>query len=533
MQYTAKQLCQRFEDMKRDKNLMESLYRDIDRYVMDKDGIVQSVASNQGSRSSNIFTKAGVKYNTRFASALQGLIAPAEQRWFELVPDAVAFQELSPEAQLYLYQLENAIYDTFASTNFYQKSLELLTDYTAYGMAGMYVEPDPVSKIQCIAVPIRELFIQTDFKGNVNQVARHFYQTAEAIHDRFPKHTITQLRQLVQNQPFEKREVLHMVLPSNDKTYPFTSYYVYKDSQTILEQTPLRRNPYLTPRWTVYSGETYGRSQAMVAIPDLKALSDTIKNMLIGSQRLVRPAHILMSDSVMGRGVDLNPDAITVIDRTQARGVDEVLRPINTAARPDIALNIAQEWERKVAEIFMADLIAEDKAQRMSATEASTRHTLRMANLAPQHGRINPEYLDKLIQMVVMIHIEQGFVPVPPEEIKGLKIKYKNPLAKAQSMASVEPILQYVSHVAQFAQINPSVLDAIDLDKAVAELAIAYDVPPTILRSQEEVQAMRQQQAQAQQAQQMQQAGLAASEMMHKNAQVASLLAPQEAPSSV
>ncbi len=411
--YKIQSILKRFENMKTERSKMEHLYSDIDRFVMDRDGWFTSGRITEGNRSHEVYSKAGVKYNIRFASTLQGLVAPAEQRWFTLETSFINPSSTSYEARQYLDLLEETLYSTFSSTNFYQKSLELLTDYTAYGLAGMYIASDPEKRIRFISVPLREMFIDTDFNGEINTVARHFTTTLRSLEGRFQKAIQGDAQSFKQFQanPDTTVECLHVVMPNdkynpksnNSKAKKYKSCYILKTNDLILEEMYLSTMPYVTPRWTVYSGEVYGRSQAMIAIPDLKVMSAMVKNALQGVNKLANPPLLVSADSIAGRGLNLTPDGVTVIDKLQGGTFENTIKVLDSKARPDIALNAIDMWERKISELFFADMIQEDKQARMSATESSTRQMLRITNISPQIGRLEPEYLDRLIERCISI----------------------------------------------------------------------------------------------------------------------------------
>ena len=518
--YKIQSILKRFENMKTERSKMEHLYSDIDRFVMDRDGWFTSGRITEGNRSHEVYSKAGVKYNIRFASTLQGLVAPAEQRWFTLETSFINPSSTSYEARQYLDLLEETLYSTFSSTNFYQKSLELLTDYTAYGLAGMYIASDPEKRIRFISVPLREMFIDTDFNGEINTVARHFTTTLRSLEGRFQKSIQGDAQSFKQFQanPDTTVECLHIVMP-NDKYNPksnnssnkrYKSCYILKTNDLILEEMYLSTMPYVTPRWTVYSGEVYGRSQAMIAIPDLKVMSAMVKNALQGVNKLANPPLLVSADSIAGRGLNLTPDGVTVIDKLQGGTFENTIKVLDSKARPDIALNAIDMWERKISELFFADMIQEDKQARMSATESSTRQMLRITNISPQIGRLEPEYLDRLIERCISILLEDGHIPPPPEDLQNVKIEYRSPLAKAQKMQSLDGVQQFLQLAMGMAQIDPAIPQYINTDYILQYMSIATDIPTGVLKSPQEIeqikQAMAQQQEQQQKLQGMEQA---------------------------
>jgi len=72
----------------------------------------------------------------------------------------------------------------------------------------------------------------------------------------------------------------------------------------------------------------------------------------------------------------------------------------------------------------------------------------------------------------------------------------------AQLGSRATTISRFVQDLAPLMQIDPTCVDAIDLDKTVQTLAIARGVPRTMLRSAQDIQQMRQQKQKQQQLQQ-------------------------------
>ncbi len=129
---------------------------------------------------------------------------------------------------------------------------------------------------------------------------------------------------------------------------------------------------------------------------------------------------------------------------------------------------------------------------------------------------MNDELLDPLIDRVFGMMLEQSvprwtgllpgnpMLPPPPQELAGmdLNVEYVSILAQAQKALGVAGIERAVSFAGNLAGIQPDIVDKIDFDQAVDEYTAMLGVPPTMIRSDEDVAALRQQRAQAQQQQQ-------------------------------
>ena len=119
--------------------------------------------------------------------------------------------------------------------------------------------------------------------------------------------------------------------------------------------------------------------------------------------------------------------------------------------------------------------------------------------------------LDPLVSNTFNYMLEANMVPPPPADLQGksLNVEYVSVLAKAQKNSAVDGINKTVQELGMLAQINPSVLDKLDTDKAIETIADMNGVPPSLIVSGEQVALIRQQrneqQAQMQQAAQMQQ----------------------------
>ncbi|WP_290925589.1 portal protein, partial [Halodesulfovibrio sp.] len=82
--------------------------------------------------------------------------------------------------------------------------------------------------------------------------------------------------------------------------------------------------------------------------------------------------------------------------------------------------------------------------------------------------------------------------PVPPElEGKALEVEYVSVLAQAQKLSGTNAIRQLTEQVGRMATVVPSVLDKLDFDQCVDELASTAGVPARVLRSDEDVAARR------------------------------------------
>ena len=94
--------------------------------------------------------------------------------------------------------------------------------------------------------------------------------------------------------------------------------------------------------------------------------------------------------------------------------------------------------------------------------------------------------------------LRKGLLPTPPVALQGstIDIEYVSPLARSQRTGDVQAILRSLEIITPLAQMLP-VMDYLDADKLVKHITDVLGVPRKVLRSDQEVAEIREQQAAA------------------------------------
>jgi hypothetical protein len=208
--------------------------------------------------------------------------------------------------------------------------------------------------------------------------------------------------------------------------------------------------------------------------------------------------------------------------------VGQAMQPVYTpdpAALPNLRAEI-NECELDIGTAFFEDLflLITQSDGTMTAYEVAQRKEEKMLMLGPVVERNNDELLDPLIDQVFSIMYERSLpywqgliegtplIPPPPEELQGvpIKVEYTSILAQAQksvAVGSIERALQFTGMLVQTG--FTEAMDKINVDEAQDAYYSAIGAPPTIMRGEDEVAALREGRAKAMAAQQGQEQGLA------------------------
>jgi hypothetical protein len=198
--------------------------------------------------------------------------------------------------------------------------------------------------------------------------------------------------------------------------------------------------------------------------------------------------------------LDLNPGGLTMVT-----AMDE-LTPLITGMRFDQANEEIQRLQDSIRSVFFIDKLELKDSPAMTATEVMVRYERMQRQFAPTLGRLQADLLDPLIEITYRTLGRAGQLPPPPEglEAEDLDIEYTGPIPRAQKNEQAQSVSMWVNEIAALGQIVPEFVDIIDTDMVARELGYDRGVPAKLMRSEEEVTAIRQQRAEAQaQAEQM------------------------------
>ena len=146
---------------------------------------------------------------------------------------------------------------------------------------------------------------------------------------------------------------------------------------------------------------------------------------------------------------------------------------------------------------------------RFTATEIQARQRDRMQILGPLVSRQEIEMLGPMIGRVVTVMMQNNMLPPPPDElleVEEFKIEYRNPISIAMRGYELNSISQLIQFLSPMAQIDPTVLQRLDIGR-IAELgAEILRTPPSVIKEEAEykaeLEAQQQQQAMLAQLQQ-------------------------------
>jgi hypothetical protein len=444
------------------------------------------------------------------SAGLLGNLTSPSGKWFRL---AVRDRELmdQKDVKVYLSEVRDILLQIFSISNFYGSMHSVYEELSIFGTAAMMIEEDFDTVIRCRPFTIGEYFIATGPDLVPNTLYRQFSLTARQLVEQFGIENVSSsAKQLYESNDGETRiKVIQCIQPkvkgdpavkTNVKFAYETVYFEEGGSEgKFLRTSGYNERPFMAPRWDVTGSDTYGRSPAMDALFDAKMLQKMEEKKLKALDKLVDPP-LLAPTSMEGEVITSAAGEVTYTDATEpgAAGV----RPM-FEVRPDfqnIAFEIGNVAQR-IRETFYNDLFQTvlNVDKRMTATEVAQRREEKLALLGPVVNRLQSEVLENSIERTFSIAERMGLLPELPEALRNrtIEIQYVSALAQAQQVVGTQAMEQVAAFVGNLSAAKPEVLDILDFDEMVQTYAEDYGVNPRLVRSDDEVQAIREQRAAA------------------------------------
>jgi len=508
----AKTLLKRFDRLKSNRQNWESHWQEVADYMQPRKADVTKTRSKGDKRTELIFDSSPLQAVELLAASLHGMLTNPATTWFSLRFKGGEFED-NDEAKAWLEDATEVMYNAINKSNFQQEIFELYHDLITFGTAAMFIEEDTEDTLKYSTRHINEMYISENDKGRIDTIFRKFRLTARAAIQKFGANVSDNIVTVNRKDPYEEIEILHAIYPRSDfnpkkqdkANMPFESVYLEAGTGDELSVSGFKEFPFVVPRYLKASHEIYGRSPAMTALPDVKMLNEMSKTTIKSAQKQVDPP-LLVPDDGFILPVRTVPGGLNFY----RSGTRDRIEPLNIGANTPLGLNMEEQRRDSIRNAFYVNQLMMQSGPQMTATEVIQRNEEKMRLLGPVLGRLQSELLKPLIDRTFALLLRKNLFRPAPDFLSGqdIEIEYVSPLAKAQKSAELQSIMRGIEILGSLANVAP-VFDHVNMDKLVKHLMDVVGVPQKVLKTQNEVQAKReqdqQQQAQQQQMAQMQQ----------------------------
>lgn len=346
------------------------------------------------------------------AASIYSLLTPPESLWVSLVPEGPD----SPDAVAATMALRANLNDS----NFYTTIHQCYMDLIILGTACLFMAENPIgaaSAFSFTAIPMRDIAI---LNGAVFHTAT---MPAREVMEKYPSWTPpANLRDTIKQDPETPLRLVQSLI-GND----FVAWLdVGGDIENNIVATgKFETNPYIIFRWSVASGELYGRGPVLRALPDIKTANKVVELVLKNATIAVSGIWQADDDGVINlSNINLTPGAII----PKAVG-SSGLTPLATGADFDVSQIILKDLRERIRHALLADRLGLLSEKEMTATEILARNADMVRILGATYGRLLHEFIRPLVERGLQILSRRGVI----DKIRlhsDAELKYIAPITK-------------------------------------------------------------------------------------------------------
>ena len=502
----AIQICNRFAELKTERATSEQVWQEIRELVRPGTSDFTRKTSAGQTRTECIYDSTAPEALGELASGLHSYLTNPADRWFGLEIQDMREIHNDPESLLWLEQVSDAIYAEFSNeqTGFNTSLHEGYMDIGAFGTCVLNQEWN--RNESCLTFRTHALasaYVAESHAGRVDTCYRMLPMTKRQMVQDFGEEALP--RQIKDNQDETKKyEVIHAVFPRSDrnpykldaKNMKYASCWVNKDFGHVLRESGYKSFPYHVPRWMKLAEEVYGRGPAIDCLPDIRMLNRMEYAVIRAAQKAVDPPLVVPNDGFI-LPLRTAPGSVNF----KEPGGEEI-QVLESKGRFDVAFERSEQKRESIRKGFYAEwLRLEKKKERQTAYEIQEMIEEQLRMLAPMLGRLQAELLGPVIERSYELLHEAGRFPEAPPALqrKQLKLVYISTAARAQKGSKATSAGRWLQEMLPVAQVDPTVLDAVNWDNYLKETALARGVTRTIFFTPEEMaekRAAREQQQQ-------------------------------------
>ena len=506
MAIDTKPLTRRLDKMFEERREWESTWQATYEYMAPERAVFTQGGTNRnpGSIGEYIYDSTAIDAAERLANLILSGLTPPWRKWFRFMPGVKIRDPEEREALREPLDLaEDVIYEELRKSNLYQELQPMLLDRIVGGTGALMQDTSDPERLRYKAIPLSEVALEEDNAGEVVAVARRVEMSYRDIMRVWGEEVPQQWRERNERSPDKASHKVEMI---NARDVDGTWQWLVRLNQGgHVLQTEVEPHPRLmVTRWTKLPGTPYGRGPGMRALPHVRALNK-IKELSIQNAALATSGVYTVVDDGVINPWTLSLDPGDFIPVASNAPNERSIAPLETSGNFDVAMWSFEELRSSIQQIFLADQFGPLEATPRSATEVSERTNILAQELGSTISRLQYELLMPLLKSAVRKLGAEDKLP-PEMELDGdtVSVEFTSRLAQAQRAEEEQAILEFVQVTLQFGEVDPKAGMAVDVHKALQKVAEIKDIPPEVMRSEQEIQRQMQQAAQAQAASEQQ-----------------------------
>lgn len=508
----AEQLLKFYNSLKGQRSNFESYWQSLhDYFYIEAENISSSYYPGTELMVDYLYDSTTLESADILAAGFMNYLTPPTSKWFRLVAKNPKLRE-NKDVNDFLQDVRDEVFHTLNKSNFYNQIISAYKSSGVYGTSVMLQEEDVEESARFYNIPIKQVLLIEDGRGRVTEFFIEFEYTASQAESRWGRDKLSDKMQ-EELRADNRKEVKHNfvlyiaqrsrrdVTKTDKKNLPIEALWIDVENKKSIEEGGYHEFPAMCHRFDKRPFIPWGFSPAMKALPFARILNAIAKTNLRAMMKHADPP-IALPDNAFIMPFNSNPRAVNYYDRSKMAGGSKDIFAFGNFGDPQTGLAATEYYAGKVKSLMYHDvfLAFEGLSKQMNNPEVMERINEKMAMLGPAVGRYISEMINPTIIRTIGILARRGRLPTPPDELimdPEYEIDCVSQLAQAQRLSELNALVSGLTLVGQMAQVTPEALDKIDPDKVVDEAWSILGAPAKVIRSDDEIEIIRESRANA------------------------------------
>lgn len=461
-------------------------------------------------RTEDIFDGTSLQAPRSLANAVGGMVRPEGENWHSIhtVED---IDGTTDEAKDWLADTDERMRTAFASpkARMRQSLGECDADLVVLG-TGVVFTGEGDTNLLYQTLYLRDTLPFFNEVGVPEGMIRDRRFTVRQAVNRFKLENLSQaIKALWEKKQFDDYvNFVHAVVPRSEgradallaRNLPFADMWIELDTKKMVQTGGFHEFPFAVPRWDTTSGEEYGRSPGMIALPDCNTAQAMGATLLIAGQRAADPPLAVPDDSTFD-AINTVPGGLAYYDADLARSLGRIpIAPLDSGGNIPLTREMQNDTRNQIWNAFFRNILRLPvDGPTMTATEVNARKEEFIREIGPVFGRLETDYTAPIVERSFNIMLRAGaLAPIPTVlSEKGVRFEYSSPIKKIREQIEAAAANIWAAEMMQLGEIKPEALDLINVDAFGRFTAEAAGLPSVIINGTDEVERIRTQRAEA------------------------------------
>jgi hypothetical protein len=510
---TIEEIISRWRSAAQEKSQWHQHWEDLARVMLPRRMGFTSTTIEGERRTEDIYDGTPMQAARGLANAISGFMRPGGMPEVEMVADDDEANN-STEAQDWLADAKERMLSAFNNpkSRYRQVSAEFDLDLVVFGTAIEFVgENRNRNRLLFQSTHLKDATILFNDEGNADGMFHHRRSwSVRNLASRFGEKNLSERTQVIlKNNPDQKIEVLNCVAPRSDfkkgaifsRNMPYSDIWIELDAKHKIKESGYHEFPFVVARWDTSSGENYGRSPGMIALPDADTLQAMGETILIAGQRAADPPLFVPNDGAFN-AANTFPGGISYYDLESAKSVGgNPFFPLESGTNLPVTRDMQSDSRDQIFAAFFRNVLnLPVEGPSMTATEVNVRKEEFIREIGPLFGRYESEKTAPEVERVFMLMLRGGaFLPIPKIlQGKNINFQYASPVVKIRKQVEAATARMWAMEMIELGQVKQEAIDMVNVEALGRFGADALGIPKQIVNSPEMLQQMSQARAEQQ-----------------------------------